>query len=427
MRTSTVFCALVLSSFLAAHSSELGQSAATAPSEALLLIQQVSQRYEKAKSYRIEAIEEQTQATELNRNWRKSFMTAIEGEGNRYRFEGRGDPGSATVVSDGATEWRFHASDGLYTAKPIADAKPKPGRIIVEDEYVLMEARGLRKHIARLGKLLKSASWLKDETITVGGRRINCRVVRFDENDRKTKHDIGASEQRTLWIDKKRGVLVKSFEKSRASVRRRNGTSFRMDLERSIVYPVAELDQELPASVFAFTPPEGARLVADFPDPDAWVDPSANAFLGKPAPELRLKSANGTEQTLSSLRGKTVLLDFWATTCAPCVSALPELVKLHNEAKGTDLVIISIDSDDEPEKAAAVLKEKSAAWSNYHDSDATLGGAYKRMGIPLGVLINRKGEVVFYKSGYSVSELRETLAKLGPEFASLAPQKKPKD
>lgn len=427
MRTA-VFCFLLVGCSLISCAFEADVPVAPATSEALRLIQRVSQQYENAKTYRIEVVEERITASELRRSWERNFMFAAEAPSNRYRFEGRGESGSATIVSDGATEWRFHASDGLYTAKPVSGAKPKGGTVIVEDEYVLMEARNIRKRIARLARTLNSARLLKNENINVAGRKIECRVLRFDQNDLKTRREVGASEEQTLWIDKDRNVILKSVEKSRVSVRRRNGTSFPMHVERTVTYPVIELDQDTPSSLFAFTPPQGARLVAEFADPMRWdVDPSADAFLGKPAPELRLKSGDGTEQALSSLRGKTVLLDFWASSCRPCVSALPELVKLHDEAKGTDLVIISIDNDEEPERAAALLKDKSIPWSNYHDSDATLGGAYKRMGIPLGVLINREGNVVFYKAGYSVTELRESLAKLGPEFASLAPQQKPRD
>ena len=148
------------------------------------------------------------------------------------------------------------------------------------------------------------------------------------------------------------------------------------------------------------------------------LDCRAAEFLGKPAPEIRLKGKN-KEMLLSSFRGKPVFIQYWSTSCARCVQHLPELKKLYAETAGKGLVWISIDSDEDPGASARFVKEEQIPWPNYHDGDGTLGQAFARQAIPLGILIDPEGKVVFYSVGYDVWELREAIVQLGPEFRSV--------
>jgi peroxiredoxin len=68
-------------------------------------------------------------------------------------------------------------------------------------------------------------------------------------------------------------------------------------------------------------------------------------YNGKAAPELNLTTIDGNEFNLSNLKGKRVLLDFWATWCPPCKKELPLLIKLRNETSADNLVIIGISNE----------------------------------------------------------------------------------
>ncbi|HEY0564934.1 MAG TPA: TlpA disulfide reductase family protein [Terriglobales bacterium] len=154
-------------------------------------------------------------------------------------------------------------------------------------------------------------------------------------------------------------------------------------------------------------------------------DPHAQDFLNKPAPNITLRNAMGADLTLSLLRGKPVFLDFWASSCAPCVAALPKLSELHREARAAGIAWFSIDNDQVPERATKLLAEKHVAWTNYHDADGVLGAAFKLQGVPLGVLIDANGKVVFYEFGFQVSELKKAIASLGPQYASISAKPSP--
>jgi hypothetical protein len=82
---------------------------------------------------------------------------------------------------------------------------------------------------------------------------------------------------------------------------------------------------------------------------------------------------------------------------------------------------MTIDSDDEPAAATRCLARFRAVWPNYHDADGSLGKAFHRHSIPLGVLVDAEGNVVFYKSGYEVSEVRAAVAELKMRRNSTTP------
>lgn len=60
------------------------------------------------------------------------------------------------------------------------------------------------------------------------------------------------------------------------------------------------------------------------------------------------------------------------------------------------------------------------AWRNYHDPDGALGNKFERNAIPLGILIDAQGKIIFCQSAYDIADLRRAIAKLGPEFSSIA-------
>jgi thiol-disulfide isomerase/thioredoxin len=121
------------------------------------------------------------------------------------------------------------------------------------------------------------------------------------------------------------------------------------------------------------------------------------AFLvtdeGKPAPAFTLSTFEGKKASLSQWRGKVVLLDFWATFCAPCMTALPELQALHarHAAKGFTVVGVTVD-----DRATLVRKATTAAKVSYPILKATpeVWNAYKVTALPALILVGRDGTIL---------------------------------
>lgn len=182
-------------------------------------------------------------------------------------------------------------------------------------------------------------------------------------------------------------------------------------------YPVVDLDAtSVPDGLFTFTPVGEAKLVQKF---SATVVPRGHGDLlvGKLAPSVSLVSTDGHTVGLESFRGQPVLLDFWATWCAPCVACMPSLAKLYRDTRAKGLVILSIDEDDEPQKATDFLAKRAEPWPNFHD-DGEIARSFAGDGIPQFVLIDSSGKIVYQASGFDDSGLRKAIAKLGPSFDS---------
>jgi thiol-disulfide isomerase/thioredoxin/outer membrane lipoprotein-sorting protein len=386
------------------------------PKDALALLNEVSQRYADARSYHIEAVEESTTSNDLSRHWDKRLFTAIVVPGGRYRYEGQSAFGSAILVSDGTTAWIYHPYDHLYTAQPASGNDPQAGRIISADEIPVNAAKFLVSQMAHRADRLTSAAFLPDETISVSGKNIECYVVRYvDEPPQK---DL--KFEWTVWIDKSRKLVVKTMNRGDNYVLTMARGRIPRFKETTVTYTVVELDQQEPDGSFRFVPPAEAKLVSEFPNDFERSSVTADDLTGKPAPDIQFKSSDGKVIPLSSYRGKPVFVEFWATWCGPCVDLMPGLSKLYAETNTKGLVWVSIDNDEDGKAVATFLSREHVSWPNYHDEYNSFGKAFHRVGIPLGVLVDADGKITFYKTGYGIGDLRTAIAKLGPEFGSVA-------
>ena len=122
--------------------------------------------------------------------------------------------------------------------------------------------------------------------------------------------------------------------------------------------------------------------------------------IGAIAPEINLKGPNGDLISLSSLKGKVVLLDFWASWCRPCRAENPNVVRLYNKYKDKGFTVYSVSLDQNKDKWLAAINQDQLTWSN-HVSELTgwkssAGAKYGISSIPKTFLINKKGEIIAY-------------------------------
>jgi thiol-disulfide isomerase/thioredoxin len=134
-------------------------------------------------------------------------------------------------------------------------------------------------------------------------------------------------------------------------------------------------------------------------------------LLGKPAPDVQLKLLDGGEFQLKSHRDKEiVMMDFWATWCAPCVRELPILADVAKTYKDKGVAFRAINLEEEPEKIREFLKKRELSITVALDSSGKVGSAYGAEAIPMLVLIDKKGIVQSVHVGYDPA-IRKTLRK----------------
>ncbi len=118
--------------------------------------------------------------------------------------------------------------------------------------------------------------------------------------------------------------------------------------------------------------------------------------VGEAAPDFAVKALDGKDLTLADFRGKFLLLDFWATWCAPCVAEIPNLDAVH-KAFGADprFAIVSLSLDETPADASTLVKSQKMAWhQGWIGPESQIATAYNATAIPATFLIGPDGRIV---------------------------------
>jgi len=124
--------------------------------------------------------------------------------------------------------------------------------------------------------------------------------------------------------------------------------------------------------------------------------------IGDPSPAFTLQTLDGKSVTSESLKGKTVLLDFWATWCAPCRQALPELKSLSRKNAGHSLVVISVSVDEDRAAVADFVQKSGMDWLQAWDPQGKVtNGIFGINDFPNYVLIDAKGKIAYRQRGWA--------------------------
>ncbi|MGV3630316.1 MAG: TlpA family protein disulfide reductase [Bacteroidota bacterium] len=126
----------------------------------------------------------------------------------------------------------------------------------------------------------------------------------------------------------------------------------------------------------------------------------AMSFLdpGKEAMDFTQNKSDGSPLKLTDLRGKVVLLDFWASWCGPCRQENPNVVRLYEKYKDAGFTVMSVSLDNNKDKWLQAIEKDKLAWPN-HVSDLKgwqneVAKLYKVSGIPFTVLIDKEGKII---------------------------------
>jgi peroxiredoxin len=125
-------------------------------------------------------------------------------------------------------------------------------------------------------------------------------------------------------------------------------------------------------------------------DPKAFLQ----SDMPRPAPAFSLKDLKGRTVDLAEYKGKVVLLDFWATWCAPCVASMPKLQKLHRQLEPKGFAVVGIAIDEKGAEVVAPLVARKKVTYPILLGDEAAWTAYGVKSLPALFLIDRQGQIV---------------------------------
>ncbi len=148
----------------------------------------------------------------------------------------------------------------------------------------------------------------------------------------------------------------------------------------------------------------------------AFAIPHAQALdAGEKLPEVGLVDLSGKRVSVAALVGKVVVVDFWASWCAPCREELPVLERLYRKYRGQGLAVVGVSVDKDLANVKSFLAKLPLSFPVVHDANHQASSRYEPPRMPSSYVIDKKGFVRFVHAGYRAADA----ALFEKEIASL--------
>jgi len=174
----------------------------------------------------------------------------------------------------------------------------------------------------------------------------------------------------------------------------------KFDNSVAAIFPASMLDFE---TEIDFVVNLADKLTKSYPNSD-WVkdfdknvQSAKKTAVGQAAPEIELETPEGTKLALSSLKGKYVLIDFWASWCRPCRMENPNVVKVYQKYKDKGFEILGVSLDADKDKWLKAISDDGLTWKHISDLkqwQSSVVPLYGIEGIPMTVLLDKDGKIL---------------------------------
>jgi peroxiredoxin len=141
---------------------------------------------------------------------------------------------------------------------------------------------------------------------------------------------------------------------------------------------------------------------------------SQNPWIGKPAPDFQFQSPEGQATSLSDLKGKPVILNFWAIRCPPCRMEMPYIQQAYDEWQERGLVLLAINIGESPSQVEEFMQSQELSLPVLLDIEGNIAQKYNIQYIPSTFFIDKDGIIQDMKVGafQSTAEIESSLSKL---------------
>jgi thiol-disulfide isomerase/thioredoxin len=160
-------------------------------------------------------------------------------------------------------------------------------------------------------------------------------------------------------------------------------------------FPAWRVTGEVDESLFTYKPPKDAKEYASI---EEYYQSIAGVMgdhplLGKEIPEFQAKTLSGEPINVESFRGKVVVLDFWATWCAPCVASLPTIKQVTDEYADKDVVFYAVNTGEQAGEVEQFLKQNELELKVILDPQGEVASTFVAEAIPQTLIVGKDGVV----------------------------------
>lgn len=371
-------------------------SLAAAPPDVAMLLNEVGKRYAALDSYYFDGVRKDEMVKHGMQGLAEATFTLAARKPEKVHFRYRNAGLETLLVGNGETVWRALPFEKRWSQETLAllaaDDEDSDDKVPSGDAAGEATKMFVGRYLS-FPKLAARATWVKSQTLRAGEVKADCEVVEIDLG--KSKH--------TVWIDRERYLVIQHEEKM---VNPDGYVKMMLRLRKFALRDGVE------DNLFTFHAPAKWKK-EDFLE---FPNEKGRSLEGRAAPQFRLKTVEGEEVDLAELRGKVVLINFWATWCPPCRAELPDISKLHQKYAGSDAVILTVNNEG-GSIAKSYVKDKKLSLEVLNDGKRQVSKLYGIRAIPTVLVVDKKGVVRHHWTGQrpveTLTKAIEELRKAG--------------
>ena len=338
---------------------------------ALQILKNVATTYQKLQSYEFRATIEDIRGSDVI----KRQMVFSGARPRKFRIEEQ-TPNGQLSLSDGQNLWIVNRGSNEYQKSSVSAAARTP----------VSDLEEIDQHV-------KKATIAREDLYEVDGKSVPVYVVMLS---------------RDRWPEgTPSGVYMASYRIDEESFKVYGVNYYTEDSSHLVYYYISKWNQAVSDDVFVFTP-GSVRAVNSIRQQQT----RSASQIGSEAPDFTLADTEGRQVHLKDLRGKVVVVDFWATWCPPCREQMPHLQQIHQQFSDKGVVVLGLDVGEDGPRVSQFARQSAYTFTLLLGSEPGVTELYFVDGFPTTLVVDRQGKIVYRAvGGQSPDTLRAAIQK----------------